>query len=67
MKAVRYHSYGDSSVLVYEEADRPVAGPGQVVVKVAGAAFNPLDVVVLVIAAVLGIVTASTLLRRLVA
>ena len=44
MKAVRYHSYGDSSVLVYENADRPVAGPGQVVVKVAGAAFNPLDV-----------------------
>ena len=40
MKAVRYHSYGDSGVLVYEDADRPVAGPGQVVVKVAGAAFN---------------------------
>jgi NADPH:quinone reductase-like Zn-dependent oxidoreductase len=46
MKAVRYHSYGDSDVLVYEEADRPVAGPGQVVVKVAGAAFNPLDVAI---------------------
>ena len=43
MKAVRYHSYGDSDVLVYEEADRPVAGPGQVVVKVAGASFNPAD------------------------
>jgi len=46
MKAMRYHSYGDSSVLVYEDADRPVAGPGQVVVKVAGAAFNPLDVAI---------------------
>jgi NADPH:quinone reductase-like Zn-dependent oxidoreductase len=46
MKAVRYHSYGDSGVLVYEDADRPVAGPGQVLVKVAGAAFNPLDVVI---------------------
>jgi NADPH:quinone reductase-like Zn-dependent oxidoreductase len=46
MKAVRYHSYGDSGVLVYEDADRPVAGPGQVVVKVAGAAFNPLDVAI---------------------
>jgi NADPH:quinone reductase-like Zn-dependent oxidoreductase len=34
MKAVRYHSYGDSGVLVYKDADRPVAGPGQVVVKV---------------------------------
>src|SRR5260370_38707580 len=46
MKAVRYHSYGDSGVLVYEEADRPVADAGQVVVKVAGAAFNPVDVAI---------------------
>ena len=46
MKAVRYHSYGDSGVLVYEEADRPVAGAGQVVVEVAGAAFNPVDVAI---------------------
>src|SRR5260221_8636327 len=46
MKAVRYHSYGDSGVLVYEDADRPAAGTGQVVVKVAGAAFNPLDVAI---------------------
>jgi len=43
VKAVRYHSYGDSDVLVYEEADRPVAGPGQVVVQVAGTSFNPVD------------------------
>jgi NADPH:quinone reductase-like Zn-dependent oxidoreductase len=43
VKAVRYHAYGDGDVLVYEDADRPVAGPGQVVVKVAGAAFNPAD------------------------
>jgi NADPH:quinone reductase-like Zn-dependent oxidoreductase len=43
VKAVRYHAYGDSDVLVYEDADRPVAGPGQVVLKVAGAAFNPAD------------------------
>ena len=46
MKAVRYHSYGDSGVLVYEDAGRPVAGSGQVVVKVAGAAFNPVDVAI---------------------
>jgi NADPH:quinone reductase-like Zn-dependent oxidoreductase len=46
MKAVRYHSYGDSDVLVYEGADRPVAGAGQVVVKVAGTAFNPVDVAI---------------------
>ncbi len=44
MKAMRYHSYGDSDVLVYEEADRPVAGAGKVVVRVAGTAFNPVDV-----------------------
>jgi NADPH:quinone reductase-like Zn-dependent oxidoreductase len=43
MKAVRYHSYGDSDVLVYEDADRPVAGAGQVVVQVAGTSFNPVD------------------------
>jgi NADPH:quinone reductase-like Zn-dependent oxidoreductase len=46
MKAMRYHSYGDSGVLVYEEADRPVADSGQVVVQVAGAAFNPVDVAI---------------------
>jgi NADPH:quinone reductase-like Zn-dependent oxidoreductase len=46
MKAMRYHAYGDSSVLVYEDADRPAAGPGQVVVRVAGVAFNPLDVAI---------------------
>jgi NADPH:quinone reductase-like Zn-dependent oxidoreductase len=46
MKAMRYHAYGDSSVLVYEDAERPVAGPGQVVVKVAGSAFNPVDVAI---------------------
>ena len=28
MKAVRCRPYGDSGVLVYEEADLPVAGPG---------------------------------------
>ncbi|WP_116951444.1 NADP-dependent oxidoreductase [Jiangella endophytica] len=46
MKAVRFHGFGDSGVLVHEEADRPVAGAGQVVIQVAGAAFNPVDVVI---------------------
>ena len=46
MKAMRYHSYGDSGVLAYEDADRPAAGAGQVVVQVAGAAFNPVDVAI---------------------
>lgn len=43
MKTVRYHSHGDSDVLVHEDADRPVAGAEQVVVQVAGTAFNLLD------------------------
>ena len=43
MKAVRYHAYGDSDVLAYEDADRPVAGAGQVVVQMAATAFNPVD------------------------
>jgi NADPH:quinone reductase-like Zn-dependent oxidoreductase len=43
MKAMRYHAYGDSSVLVLEDADRPAAGEGQVLVRVAGTAFNPAD------------------------
>lgn len=43
MKAMRYHSHGDSGVLVHEDADRPVAAEGQVVLQVAGTAFNLLD------------------------
>lgn len=44
MKAVRYHQYGDSGVLSWEDAPRPVPGAGQVLVQVAGASFNPVDV-----------------------
>ncbi len=43
MKAVRYHRYGGSEVLQYEEAPRPVPGPTQVLVKVAATSFNPVD------------------------
>ncbi|WP_067657909.1 NADP-dependent oxidoreductase [Nocardia harenae] len=43
MKAVRFHEYGGSDVLVIEEVERPAAGPGQVVVRVAGTSFNPVD------------------------
>ncbi|HYN96124.1 MAG TPA: NADP-dependent oxidoreductase [Pilimelia sp.] len=46
MKAVRYHSYGGSHVLIHEEAPPPVAGPGQVVVRVAGTSVNPVDVAI---------------------
>ncbi|MEU5884002.1 NADP-dependent oxidoreductase [Spirillospora sp. NPDC047279] len=46
MKAVRFHGFGDSDVLVYEDLERPVAGAGEVVVKVAGTSFNPVDAAV---------------------
>jgi NADPH:quinone reductase-like Zn-dependent oxidoreductase len=43
MRAVRYHRYGDSEVLQYEDIERPTPGRGQVVVKVAATSFNPVD------------------------
>lgn len=43
MKAVRYHDYGDATVLVAEEVPVPVPGPGQVLVKVTATSFNPAD------------------------
>jgi NADPH:quinone reductase-like Zn-dependent oxidoreductase len=43
MKAVRYHRYGGSDVLAYEDAPRPVTGPQQVLIKVAATSFNPVD------------------------
>lgn len=43
MKAIRYHEYGDPSVLRYEEADQPTPGAGQVLVQVAATTFNPVD------------------------
>ncbi|KAA0098756.1 NADP-dependent oxidoreductase [Mycolicibacterium sp. P1-18] len=43
MKALRYHRYGDSSVLDYEDAPKPVPGPGQVLIEVAATSFNPVD------------------------
>ncbi|WP_019932458.1 NADP-dependent oxidoreductase [Nocardia sp. BMG111209] len=46
MKAVRFHAYGDSDVLVHEDADRPTAGAGAVLVRVAATAFNPVDVAI---------------------
>jgi len=43
MKAVRFHEYGDPDVLVYEEAQRPAPGSGEVLVRVAATTFNAVD------------------------
>jgi len=43
MKAVRFHEVGGPEVLRYEDAEQPTAGEGQVLIRVAGSAFNPAD------------------------
>ncbi len=44
MKAVRVHAVGGPDVLRVEEVDRPPPGPGQVLVKIAAAGVNFVDV-----------------------
>lgn len=46
MKAVRIHEYGGPEVLLYEEVPKPEPGPAQILVKVAAATVNPVDVAV---------------------
>src|SRR4051794_14846940 len=43
MKAVRFHEFGDSDVLRYEDVEQPVPGAGEVRLRVAGTSFNPVD------------------------
>lgn len=43
MKAVRFHTYGDSGVLVYEDMPRPEPGEGEVLIRIHAAGINPLD------------------------
>ena len=43
MKAVVLHEYGGPNKLVYEDFPDPVAGKGQVLVRVAAASVNPID------------------------
>jgi NADPH:quinone reductase-like Zn-dependent oxidoreductase len=43
MKAVRFHEYGDPGVLRYEDVDKPVPAPDEVLIRVAATSFNPVD------------------------
>src|SRR4051794_21865802 len=43
MKAVRFHEFGDSDVLRYEDVEQPVPGAGEVRLRVAATSFNPVD------------------------
>jgi NADPH:quinone reductase-like Zn-dependent oxidoreductase len=43
MKAVVVHQYGGPEVLKFEDYPDPVAGPGEVLVRVAATSVNPLD------------------------
>lgn len=43
MKAVLLHGYGSVDQLVYEEVPIPLAGPGEVLVKMASTSVNPID------------------------
>ena len=43
MQAIRFHDFGEPGVLRLEEVERPVPEAGQVLIKVAGTSFNPVD------------------------
>jgi NADPH:quinone reductase-like Zn-dependent oxidoreductase len=43
MKAIRFHSFGGTEVLRYEETPKPTIGPADVLVQLRAAALNHLD------------------------
>ncbi len=43
MKAIRFHAFGNSDVLIYEDAPKPPPGPGEMLVRVHAAGVNPVD------------------------
>jgi NADPH:quinone reductase-like Zn-dependent oxidoreductase len=43
MRAVRFHEYGPSAVLVVDETDRPEPKAGEVLIQVHAAGVNPID------------------------
>ncbi len=44
MKAIQVHQYGEPDVLQIQELPDPIAGPGQIVLKVHAAGVNPVEV-----------------------
>src|SRR5881296_1119954 len=44
MKAIRVHTPGGPDAMRYEDVERPVPGPGQVLVKIEAAGVNFIDV-----------------------
>lgn len=46
MKAIRYHQYGGSDILQYEEAPIPEVRSDEVLIKVSATAFNPSDAMI---------------------
>ena len=45
MKAIVIHEYGGPDVLKFENAPDPIAGAGEVIVRVAAASINPIDII----------------------
>src|ERR1043166_2504624 len=43
MKAVRIHTYGGTAALAYEDAPRPTAAAGEVLIRVYATTVNPFD------------------------
>lgn len=43
MKAIQFSTYGGPEVLQYEDVPRPVAGPGEVLIRIHAAGVNPGD------------------------
>lgn len=43
MKAVRFHAHGGPDVLRYEDAEDPIPGPGEALIRVRACALNHLD------------------------
>lgn len=43
MKVIHIYGHGGPEVLRYEDAEHPVPGPGEVLIRVAAAGINPAD------------------------